>query len=129
MPVTVVPSSTTNAPTFLSAIVLSASNTIVSGLIVQTSRPLVFNISATVSIQPLAAEFVSKSEISYRENQFFEMPQVAKSVKAIFVDGAEGGTRTPTSYLTRPSNVRVYQFRHFGKFGKDFKDLEFRVLT
>ena len=27
---------------------------------------------------------------------------------------AEGGTRTPTSYLTRPSNVRVYQFRHFG---------------
>ena len=32
--------------------------------------------------------------------------------------GAEGGTRTPTSYLTRPSNVRVYQFRHFGKFGK-----------
>src|SRR6266404_7812220 len=30
------------------------------------------------------------------------------------VDGAEGGTRTPTSYLTRPSNVRVYQFRHFG---------------
>jgi hypothetical protein len=38
--------------------------------------------------------------------------------------GAEGGTRTPTSYLTRPSNVRVYQFRHFGKFGKD---LEFRV--
>jgi hypothetical protein len=30
-------------------------------------------------------------------------------------DGAEGGTRTPTSYLTRPSNVRVCQFRHFGK--------------
>ena len=28
--------------------------------------------------------------------------------------GAEGGTRTPTSYLTRPSNVRVCQFRHFG---------------
>ena len=27
---------------------------------------------------------------------------------------AEGGTRTPTSYLTRPSNVRVCQFRHFG---------------
>jgi hypothetical protein len=33
--------------------------------------------------------------------------------------GAEGGTRTPTSYLTRPSNVRVYQFRHFGSSGKD----------
>jgi hypothetical protein len=30
---------------------------------------------------------------------------------------AEGGTRTPTSYLTRPSNVRVYQFRHFGSVG------------
>ena len=35
--------------------------------------------------------------------------------------GAEGGTRTPTSYLTRPSNVRVYQFRHFGSFGKVVK--------
>ena len=35
--------------------------------------------------------------------------------------GAEGGTRTPTSYLTRPSNVRVYQFRHFGSSGKDVK--------
>src|SRR5690242_20314603 len=34
-------------------------------------------------------------------------------------NGAEGGTRTPTSYLTRPSNVRVYQFRHFGSFGMD----------
>ena len=33
--------------------------------------------------------------------------------------GAEGGTRTPTSYLTRPSNVRVYQFRHFGMFGQE----------
>ena len=31
-------------------------------------------------------------------------------------NGAEGGTRTPTSYLTRPSNVRVYQFRHFGSY-------------
>ena len=37
------------------------------------------------------------------------------------MDGAEGGTRTPTSYLTRPSNVRVYQFRHFGLFGKDYQ--------
>ena len=35
--------------------------------------------------------------------------------------GAEGGTRTPTSYLTRPSNVRVYQFRHFGLIRRDFK--------
>ena len=26
---------------------------------------------------------------------------------------AEGENRTPTSCLTRPSNVRVYQFRHF----------------
>jgi hypothetical protein len=31
-----------------------------------------------------------------------------------FLTGAEGGTRTPTSCLTRPSNVRVCQFRHFG---------------
>src|SRR5262249_52748496 len=27
---------------------------------------------------------------------------------------AEGGTRTPTGCPTRPSNVRVCQFRHFG---------------
>ncbi len=39
------------------------------------------------------------------------------------VDGAEGGTRTPTSYLTRPSNVRVYQFRHFGSFRDGFQTL------
>jgi hypothetical protein len=30
--------------------------------------------------------------------------------------GAEGRTRTGTGYPTRPSNVRVYQFRHFGLF-------------
>src|SRR5437588_6083285 len=29
-------------------------------------------------------------------------------------NGAEGGTRTPTGCPTRPSNVRVCQFRHFG---------------
>src|SRR5882762_11248284 len=29
--------------------------------------------------------------------------------------GAEGGTRTPTGCPTRPSNVRVCQFRHFGE--------------
>src|ERR1041385_4708230 len=29
--------------------------------------------------------------------------------------GAEGGTRTPTGFPIRPSNVRVYQFHHFGK--------------
>ena len=28
--------------------------------------------------------------------------------------GAEGRTRTGTGFPTRPSNVRVYQFRHFG---------------
>jgi hypothetical protein len=28
--------------------------------------------------------------------------------------GAEGRTRTGTGCPTRPSNVRVYQFRHFG---------------
>ena len=26
--------------------------------------------------------------------------------------GAQGGTRTPTPYGTRPSNVCVYQFHH-----------------
>jgi hypothetical protein len=31
-------------------------------------------------------------------------------------DDAEGGTRTPTSCLIRPSNVRVYQFHHFGSW-------------
>ena len=30
-------------------------------------------------------------------------------------DGAEGGTRTPTGFPIRPSNVRVYQFHHFGE--------------
>src|SRR3990172_11353951 len=29
-------------------------------------------------------------------------------------NGAEGGTRTPMVCPTRPSNVRVYQFHHFG---------------
>ncbi len=43
-------------------------------------------------------------------------------------DGAEGGTRTPTSYLTRPSNVRVYQFRHFGLFQNKTKGMK-RKLT
>ena len=28
--------------------------------------------------------------------------------------GAQGRTRTGTDYSTRPSNVRVYQFRHLG---------------
>ena len=30
-------------------------------------------------------------------------------------DGAEGRTRTGMACATRPSNVRVYQFRHFGQ--------------
>ncbi len=30
-------------------------------------------------------------------------------------DGAEGGTRTRMDFSTRPSNVRVYQFHHFGR--------------
>jgi hypothetical protein len=29
-------------------------------------------------------------------------------------NGAEGGTRTRMGFPTRPSNVRVYQFHHFG---------------
>ena len=35
---------------------------------------------------------------------------------------AEGGTRTPTGCPIRPSNVRVYQFHHFGIIkGPDFQ--------
>ena len=30
--------------------------------------------------------------------------------------GAQGRTRTGTDFSTRPSNVRVYQFRHLGYF-------------
>ena len=41
--------------------------------------------------------------------------------------GAEGGTRTPTSYLTRPSNVRVYQFRHFGSYGQGCQRFKVRA--
>src|SRR5207253_8726893 len=85
MPATVAPSSTTNAPTFFSAIVLSASNTIVSGVIVQTSRPLVFNISATVFIQPLADQFVSRSAISYRETRIFARQMVLKTSCSLFL--------------------------------------------
>src|SRR5213593_355440 len=85
MPATVAPSSTTNAPTFFSAIVLSASNTIVSGVIVQTSRPLVFNISATVFIQPLADQFVSRSAISYRETRIFAKQMVLKTSCSLFL--------------------------------------------
>src|SRR5450432_1728226 len=36
--------------------------------------------------------------------------------------GAQGRTRTGTVYTTRPSNVRVYQFRHLGK-SVDLKEL------
>src|SRR5207253_11421138 len=85
MPATVAPSSTTNAPTFFSAIVLSASNTIVSGVIVQTSRPLVFNISATVFIQPLADQFVSRPAISYRETRIFARQMVLKTSCSLFL--------------------------------------------
>ena len=32
----------------------------------------------------------------------------------LLIHGAEGRTRTGTDRSTRPSTVRVYQFRHFG---------------
>src|SRR5438093_6059323 len=35
-------------------------------------------------------------------------------------NGAEGGTRTPTGCPTRPSNVRVCQFRHFGPASAEY---------
>ena len=31
------------------------------------------------------------------------------------MNGAQGRTRTGTGFPTRPSNVRVYQFRHLGR--------------
>ncbi len=34
---------------------------------------------------------------------------------------AEGGTRTPTGCPIRPSNVRVYQFHHFGIGRRDYQ--------
>ena len=42
--------------------------------------------------------------------------------KAYYNQNAEGGTRTPTGCPIRPSNVRVYQFHHFGNidFPYDF---------
>ena len=43
-----------------------------------------------------------------------KLRKYAVLLKIFEILGAEGGTRTPTSYLTRPSNVRVCQFRHFG---------------
>src|SRR5688572_31767720 len=39
---------------------------------------------------------------------------VGKGAVYLRKDGAEGRTRTGTGCPTRPSNVRVYQFRHFG---------------
>ena len=48
--------------------------------------------------------------------------QIQTVIMRIFkILGAEGGTRTPTSFLTRPSNVRVCQFRHFGKRMRSFQ--------
>jgi hypothetical protein len=35
-------------------------------------------------------------------------------ITSTYKDNAEGGTRTPTGCPIRPSNVRVYQFHHFG---------------
>ena len=42
-----------------------------------------------------------------RDGRRFSRPRPAARTDA------EGENRTPTSCLTRPSNVRVYQFRHF----------------
>ena len=36
-----------------------------------------------------------------------------------FQNGAQGRTRTGTGFPTRPSNVRVYQFRHLGSGAKN----------
>ena len=52
-----------------------------------------------------------------RKELYLSCPKPRKSaflLRIFKILGAEGGTRTPTSCLTRPSNVRVCQFRHFG---------------
>ena len=38
----------------------------------------------------------------------------------LFRNGAQGGTRTPTDYSTRPSNVRGYQLRHLSNIEKNY---------
>jgi hypothetical protein len=49
------------------------------------------------------------------EQQILSLPclPIPPFPPALLTD-AEGETRTPTNRFTRPSNVRVYQFRHFG---------------
>ena len=42
---------------------------------------------------------------------------------------AEGGTRTRTGRPTRPSNVRVYQFHHFGDGGMNRSLSEDPIVT
>ena len=52
-------------------------------------------------------------------DQRFAYPRPVRDRGYVFTQGhvrsgAEGGTRTPTGCPIRPSNVRVYQFHHFG---------------
>ena len=71
-------------------------------------RPTRLAINLASSPSPKLCAFVVSDKIIITANRFV-------SNTFYFDIGAEGGTRTPTSYLTRPSNVRVCQFRHFGK--------------
>ena len=56
-----------------------------------------------------------QSTVHQRFSRSFGMPKTADwTVYGTTRNGAEGGTRTPTGCPIRPSNVRVYQFHHFG---------------
>ncbi len=53
----------------------------------------------------------SESHQRWEKSRVPGVPGTRRTVRRV---GAEGRTRTGTGYPTRPSNVRVYQFRHFG---------------
>ena len=46
--------------------------------------------------------------------------QKGQADRPVLQNGAQGGTRTPTDYSTRPSNVRGYQLRHLSNTEKNY---------
>jgi hypothetical protein len=68
--------------------------------------------------QEISEGFVLCKKISHKLHSLESVQFVA--LKCF---GAEGGTRTPTSFLTTPSRWRVCQFHHFGTWrGRIKKD-------
>ena len=76
----------------------------------------------------MTGELWDFAHTSYLANWVAGAPVVVNSMFANLVEGsltllkprrsgAEGGTRTRKGFPTRPSNVRVYQFHHFGRMG------------